>query len=59
MAKVAYVHVEPDGFFVFHRPDGTAVRVEGDKTYSTDRADEIAYLDAVPFVKRTKGGKED
>jgi len=63
MAKVAYLYVETDGKFTFHRPDGSEVAVSGNKAYATDDAGEIAYLDTCPFVKRTKpssgGGKED
>lgn len=60
MSKVAYLHVEPDGCFTFHRPDGSQVDVDAAKGYSTDDPGDIAYLDSVPFVKRagkTGGGK--
>lgn len=60
MGKVAYLNVDKDGRFSFHRADGSTVTVTGDKPYVTDKPDEIAYLDSAPFVKRAKaGGKED
>lgn len=60
MAEAAYVNVDKDGVFTFHRADGTAVEVKGDKPFETDDPGEIAYLDSVSFVKRAGkpgGGK--
>lgn len=60
MAEAAYVNVDKDGVFTFHRSDGAAVEVKSDKPFETDDPGEIAYLDTVPFVKRagkSGGGK--
>lgn len=53
-SKVSYQHVDQDGSFGFHQGDGKLVEITADKSYSTADPGEIAYLDTVRFVKRTK-----
>jgi hypothetical protein len=56
---VAYVNTEKDGRFSFYRADGSEV-VISEKPFETDDANEIAYLESVPFVRRASksGGKD-
>lgn len=52
MSKVAFTHVDPTGRFTFHAPDGTEITVAD--RFETDDPGLVAYLDQVPFVKRSK-----
>lgn len=57
--KVAYELIAADGHFVCHRADGSEIRVEAGKVFSTDDREAIRELDAASHaVKRVKA-KED
>lgn len=51
MGKVAYVHVEADGAFMFHNADGSANTISGEPVFVD--GEHVAYLDTVPWVERT------
>ena len=57
MASVSFVHVEPDGRFIFHDAEGKEHVVSADKPYRTDDASLQRFLDETPFVKRGKPEK--
>ena len=57
MASVSFVHVEPDGRFVFHDAEGREHVVAGDKPYVARDEGLQKLLDETPFVKRSKPDK--
>lgn len=52
-----YQHVDPDGTFTFHGPDGEQHQVTGRESFAALEQWQQRFLDECPFVKRAVPAK--